>query len=461
MNTMQSYMTLAPGVRGLARRTTTVATLLATLALGACKIDEALDVPDPDVATPASVQDPSALPVLRSGAIGDFALAYGGSGGTEDGFIQNGGLLADELEWAETFPTRREFDSRNMQIVNGNINTMMRNAQRARASAVRASRVYERLQPTNPARAEMLNLEGIAVTLTAESFCSGVPFSELTDAGETLFGDPQSSTQMYNAALAAFDRALTVVGTQTAAAAVAQANLARVGRGRVLLNLGRFADAAAAVAAVPTSFSYVTEHSENSGRQNNGVFVVMAINRRFSVADREGVNGLPFRSDNDPRTLSPRGTGAAATGFDGTTPLFLPAKYANRSASIVVANGVEARLIEAEAALQAGNTAQFLSIHNALRATQSLAPLTDPGTQAARVDAHFKERAYWLFLTAHRLGDLRRLVRQYQRGREAVFPTGAFPASKGGGTYGQDVNFPVPFDEQNNPKFTQCIDRNP
>lgn len=458
---MTYFMPTAPAARRAMQRTTLVATLLSTLALGACNLDAALDVPDPDVATPASVSDPAALPVLRQGAVGDFARAYAGGGDAEDGFIQNGGLLVDELEWAETFPTRREFDSRNMQIVNGNINTLMRNAQRARASAARAARAYERFQPTSPARAEMNNLEGMSITYIAESFCSGVPFSELTDAGETEFGDPQTSTQMYNAALAAFDRALAVVGTQTSAAAVAQANLARVGRGRVLLNLGRFADAATAVAAVPTSFTYLTEHSENSPRQNNGVFVVMAVNRRFSVADREGVNGLPFRSDNDPRTLAPRGTGAAATGFDGTTPLFLPAKYPSRSTSIPVANGAEARLIEAEAALQAANATQLLAIHNALRTTQNLAPITDPGTAAGRIDAHFKERAYWLFLTAHRLGDMRRLVRQYQRNREAVFPTGAYPASKGGGTYGQDVNFPVPFDEQNNPKFTQCLDRNP
>jgi hypothetical protein len=53
------------------------------------------------------------------------------------------------------------------------------------------------------------------------------------------------------------------------------------------------------------------------------------------------------------------------------------------------------------------------------------------------------------------------MVRQYQRNSAAVFPSGGYPASKGGGTYGQDMNFPVHFDEINNPKFTQCLDRNP
>jgi len=44
-----------------------------------------------------------------------------------------------------------------------------------------------------------------------------------------------------------------------------------------------------------------------------------------------------------------------------------------------------------------------------------LAALTDPGTAEARVDLLFRERAFWFFLTGHRQGDLRRLIRQYGR----------------------------------------------
>lgn len=456
---MLNQSKVAPEARSFAARTAAIGVLVASLALGACSIDEVLDVPDPDVATPGSLTGVAALPVLRTGAIGDFARGFQGGGDSEDGIVQNGGLLGDELEWAETFPTRREFDVRSIQVTNGNVNTLMRLAQRGRASALRAARAYEQFDPNNPQRAVVQSLEGLMITMIGETFCSGVPLSELNDAGETVYGNPQTTAELYNAAVSSFDQALTVVGGQTSAAAVAAENLARVGRGRALLNLGRFADAAAAVSAVPTSFSYVTEHSENSARQNNGVFVVMAINRRFTVGDGEGGNGLPYRSDNDPRTLSPRGTGAASVGFDGTTPLFLPAKYPNRSASVVVASGIEARLIEAEAALQTGDSGTWLTTLNTLRATITLPPLTDPGSQAARVDMHFKERAYWLFLTGHRLGDMRRLVRQYQRDQATVFPAGSYPASKGGGAYGADVNVPVPFDETNNPNFTDCLNR--
>jgi len=58
------------------------------------------------------------------------------------------------------------------------------------------------------------------------------------------------------------------------------------------------------------------------------------------------------------------------------------------------------------------------------------------------------------------LGDLRRLIRQYKRTPESVFPTGAWHK---GGNYGVDVNFPVPQAEANNPNVSAqntCIDRN-
>lgn len=48
---------------------------------------------------------------------------------------------------------------------------------------------------------------------------------------------------------------------------------------------------------------------------------------------------------------------------------------------------------------------------------------------------------------------------QYGRAPNTVFPNGDFLE---GGTYGSDMNFPVPQAEQNNPNDTggACIDRN-
>ena len=127
----------------------------------------------------------------------------------------------------------------------------------------------------------------------------------------------------------------------------------------------------------------------------------------------------------------------------------------------VLANGTEARLIEAEATLRAGDAATWLSTLNGLRATQispALAPLVDPGTANARIDLQFRERAFWLFATGHRLGDLRRLVRQYGRPTETVFPTGAYRAGR---VCGPDVNIAMPnVSETRNPNYKGCLDRN-
>ena len=52
--------------------------------------------------------------------------------------------------------------------------------------------------------------------------------------------------------------------------------------------------------------------------------------------------------------------------------------------------------------------------------------------------------------------DLRRLVRQYNRAQENVFPNGNFFKT---GKYGTEVAFPVPDAERTNPNFHGCIDR--
>jgi starch-binding outer membrane protein, SusD/RagB family len=80
----------------------------------------------------------------------------------------------------------------------------------------------------------------------------------------------------------------------------------------------------------------------------------------------------------------------------------------------------------------------FLAKHNELRATRTgLAPVSlidvTAMTQAQRVDLHFQERAFWLWLTGQRLSDMRRLVRQYNRPQETVFPTGTFGRSSSPG----------------------------
>ena len=80
------------------------------------------------------------------------------------------------------------------------------------------------------------------------------------------------------------------------------------------------------------------------------------------------------------------------------------------------------------------------------------------GSADARINLLFRERAFWFYLTATRVGDLRRLQRQYNRPATAVWPTGAYFK---GGTYGTDVTLTPSFAEFNNTAYKGCTDRNP
>lgn len=474
---------------GALLRFSLLAAALSLVPLAGC--NDPLKVTDPDILTPGQLTDPSKLPTVRAGVIGDFSLAYTGDGsdgsgacggpGCTEGATMYTGLLADEWINSETFPTRIEVDARTIHVTNADLDTWFRTLSRSRRSAENAAGGFAKLAPTDPGYPEMLSLAGYTYLFFAENFCNGVPISQATPSGALVYGDPLTNAQLLDTAIARFDSALVVSGDAD------MSDFASVGKGRALLDLGNFAAAATAVNGVPTSFSYLLEHSENTDRENNGVFKANVQDQRYSAADSEGINGFPFRSVPDPRTQIV--LDAALTGFDGSTPLFDNLRYGNRSASITLATGVEARLIEAEAALQAGDTANgggFYTSLNEPRANAAdrsyfdattatgtpaigvLPNLTTANATAAggAVNLLFNERARWLWLTAHRLNDLRRLVRPagqrggYGRPVDTVFPTGPyfkvqFPV------YGTDVNFPIPIDEQNNPKFAQCIDRNP
>jgi starch-binding outer membrane protein, SusD/RagB family len=426
---------------------------------GGCSTDEVLSVNDPDVVRPEGLDDPANLPVYLASAYAEVMGGY--DGGVYEGIVNYAGLFSDEFIQTESFPTRFEVDTRNMLVGNSSLVNIFRELSRGRAAAERAARKYVELeQPNAIGRGEALMLAGFTYILFGENYCSGVPFSTLNDDQTITYGAPQTTQQMFEIAIAKFDTAITVAGALSTAKAQSVVNAARVGRGRALIDLARFADAATAVAAVPADFKFELQHSDNSARQNNGVWSLSINGGRWGVADREGANGLPFRSAADARVASRPRSSNSGNGFDGG-PMFEALKYPARTTPVILADGVEAELIKAEAQLRAGNASGFLTTLNALRTNAAVATargyagtfaaLTDPGTDAARQDLLFRERAYWLFLTAHRVGDMRRLIRQYGRGAETVFPTGSYSSNGRSTIYGTDTSFPIPIEELNNP----------
>jgi len=444
--------------------------------LGACS--SLLDLKDPDVIDPPDVQNADGALGAYNGGIGDFAFANDGDNGGTEGQILVSGVMSDEYTDVETFPTRIEYDSRAIDERNVTLTNVFFNLHKARVALEGAAGALQQYAPTPNTRiGEMLALSGMTYVYFAENYCSAVPFSERLPSGVIQNGQPLATDAILDRAISRFDSMLTVTATQSpfavadsnarkadSIARLRVRNLAAVGKGRALLDKGSFAAAATAVAGVPTSFAYSTFHSTATDRQKNGVFVfnnqAPVGTGRFSVADGEGTNGLNFRSAADPRVVAPQN----GKGFDNLSPLFVLQKYASQTSPVHVADGVEARLIEAEALLQGGNGPGMVTSLNALRAAAAnnggfnLAALGDPGpspSDSLRVNLLFRERAFWLFATGHRLGDLRRLARTpYGRAVSAIYPTGTYTHTNT--AYGDNTELPVPFDERNNPNFTGC-----
>lgn len=428
----------------------------------ACSQD-LLSVQTPNVISEGVIGSSLGVTTLRNGAIQDFIVAFSG---TLDAYAVASGNLGDEIQTTDNFADRFNTDARNSnELLGGALNTTYNNLQLARSNLTGAIEKWTAIKPTTTAfkdsLSEMFAIRGFTETAFAEGYCSGVPFSKVLASGDFEYGDPLTNAQILTRASATLDTALSNATGAT------YRSLASIGKARVLLNQGQFAQAAAAVSAVPTAFKYTLFHSIATARQTNGIWSAMYnAGTRYTIGTSEGTNGIDYLvTPVDPRVPWVPTTNV---GFDGTsTNLPRQQKYTSQSAPFVLADGIEARLIEAEARLQgatqADRDAMFAQL-NTLRATgltTAIAALpAAPTTQAAAVDMLFKERAYWLYLTGHRLGDMRRLIRQYSRAATTVFPVGNV-RYRPGLTYGNDVNLVIPFAERNNPKFNGCIDRNP
>lgn len=438
----------------------------ALLALGACSNvdDRLLGVETPDIVTPENAGSAAGAQSFYVAAIGDFHRLVGGdrAGSSPLGLNLSGGMLADEI-----FSARAGTEHLDNRAINPNTfpidswtqvgNSWVRN--------IRALRLIDQFPPTAAGQKEAqlaqlhANLGYIAV-LAAEHYCNGIPLWDGLDETDVKTVT-MSTDQLYAAAIAQFDSAITLAGTAAANATVR--NLSLVGKARALLDqakagslAGDMAKAAAVAAQVQPGFTYSAVFSKSTSGLGNAIYDWMLGTRNFGASDKEGGNGLDYVSAKDPRAKVVACTGSVCRGQDGNPTPTLN-QYPTLDAAVPVATSTEARLIEAEAKLAAGDAPGMLTILNELRTpVAGLAPLTDPGTPAGRVDLLFRERAFWMYLTAHRLGDMRRLIRQYGRDAETVFPTGSYFK---GGRYGTDVTMVPSQAETNNVDWKECTDR--
>ncbi len=464
---------------------------LAVLAVG-CRPSDVLSVPAPAGVIASGVLQnqagaETAFNTARFQTFNGFA-GYGGGG-----LLEWSEVLTDEFTWA-SFSRNALFaniDARETTPFGGfypNSYGAWESVLMARASLLLALPLLRQYEPaaSQSKLGEAYALIGYAELVLAEDFCAGTTLSEVLPGGNGFhYGMPLTMDSLLGVAEAQFDSALAHANGDPTVQ-----SLARVGLGRTLVNRGRLDSAAVAVASVPTGFVYNVDLPPINGEggvQTVNLYAFMATggfgfgSTFMAVSDHEGGTGLNFRSAQDPRVVI---DSTLRQTDDGGTWYF-PAKFEGAGQEFIpLATGVEARLIQAEAALKANDVNGWTADLNALRAdaahtkvtfpaaTQSLtADSTTTASPVTRVDIMFRERAFWLFGTGTRLGDLRRLIRQYGRDQSTVFPTGPYPNGNNPNlpnplpNYGTDVSIALPIGgafgfSVNNPNYKGCLDHN-
>jgi hypothetical protein len=475
-----------------ARRAAGLSATALGLLVGACDNpqDVLLEQQQPQVILPIDAQNATGAIGLYTGALGRYRTALNGGNQNQETLWNFEGLMTDEFKSGDTFSQRNDADQRQTQANDGVLLPTYTAVQQARGRARDAINALKQYAPTETVKIAEMYLElGFMEMTLAQDFCNGVSFGETVN-GVPAYTDQLTGVQAYTTAIARFDSALTVLGSDASAAGVNVRNATLVAKGRAQVNLGQFAAAATTVAPVATTYDYWITYSIPT--QSNEWWQMGTSSRRYVVGDSADVTGtiknsLPFASSGDARiktlcqssasgnpavpcTIANQLSGSRKA-FDNITG-FVEFQNFLREDAAPLLSGLDAQLIIAESKLQSSGTdiAGAFAILNALRAAPpslsgsykpaAMAPLTAPATLAAAQDLFFREKAFWQFGRGERLGDMRRMVRLYGRTSDTVYPTGPFHK---GGNYGANLSFPIPDNAGNGSEtatgvFKGCLD---
>ena len=232
---------------------------------------------------------------------------------------------------------------------------------------------------------------GLTETTMSELFCNGIPFGITVD-GTPNYTQPLTNHAGFALAITHLDSAIDLsggakAGNATAAAGIKNASL--IAKARTLVDQGKFAEAATLVGRGADVVPVHDHLLAGQHQQSHMELGLPASSARFAVSDSfdtQGIvkNAIPFGSTKDPRvptTGSP--TDKTKLGIDKLTPWVTQKIWTTREAPIVMVSGIDARLIEAEAKLQANDIAGMTTILNTLRTTQQTLGVFKPATMAA------------------------------------------------------------------------------
>jgi len=409
--------------------------LVATIALTSCS--SLLEVEVPALVEADTVNDPTQAALLVDGVVSSFECAFGS-------YVIAGGLMSDELADSQTNALIYGYDRRDIgpgdtgihiygtaDCLNANSTGLGVYIPVARARWY-ADDVTRKLEGWTDAQVPSRGLltattaayAGYGLVLLGESMCTAA-----IDLGPEL-----SKAQIFTEADARFTKAMTLA---QAAGSADLLNMARVGKARALLNLGRKPDAATvARTVVPVGFTFGASAANTPGRQNRP-FIWNNLNLLATV--QEPYRDMTFGGVADPRVPVQN---ANRNGADAATALWVQRKYLAETISTPLATWEEAQLIIAEAVLGT----EAVGIINALHTRVGL-PAFSSTDNAAIQNQVIEERRRELFLESHRFFDISRY-------NLPLVPTPGTAFGKGG-NYGSTRCLLLPDRErQNNPNIS-------
>lgn len=433
--------------------------LLGAVALSSCSLGSLVDGAElaSEVRDPAVVRTPEGATALFNGVNVSFARLVRGTTAmraTTPSLVRIVGIFTDELRADNldvNFPGPNESGLDSRTQLGGVEEQLFRRIHSVRhlAQEARGLLIDLKIAGWEDRISQLYAIEGYLNIMLADLYCSSIPLSRIQYGGDYTLTEGFSTDEIYEQSLSLFDSAdgyLTDLPDLQ--------HFISIGKGRAFISLGQYQDAATATALVPDSYKYQLSYSANYPKD-------IPVPTYFIIADKEGINGMPFISENDPRTRTP--------------------EVINVLSPFTFAGGIEARLINIEAMIHDRDD-RWIDELNSLRTTctspgtcltpapagrggvSGLSPMADSSLGLSdeaqfykRIDMLFRERAYWLFLTGRRQGDLRRLIRRYGRQPYTVYPTGAW-GTRGFTAYGTAVSLPVPEREaERNPLYTRCV----
>lgn len=347
-----------------------------------------LDVTNPGPIEDTALYTPDAVPALVVGMSADLSNVL-------SDIVRITGIASDEMGHGGSY-TPEGLWVRGI-IRPEDVNDLWARMQRVRYEAesgvdrMKAIKGFSYDTDANAARANLLG--GFANRMLGESVCQAVINN----------GQAQSDTVYFQRAEAEFTEAIRIATVAKNATDILAA--AYGGRASVRAWQGNWAGAVQDAQQVPASFIYNAIYSINSTRENNSLVQETYVRREFSLYNTQWAQ--VFKDPRVPWDTIKTSTGIQ-TGQDGKTPYFRQAKYTTLGSAIPLVKGTEMLVLQAEAALRAGDITTAFNLINQERAQYKMSALTAPTDLPTAWKTLEFERGAVTWLEARRLWDLRR-----------------------------------------------------